>query len=192
MRRFSAMCSIAFWFSLLAALSFVGPCVSARAAFSTSGDISPTTDPSTWSSTTTAYIGNTSAGTLTVDSGSLSCYYGYIGYGSTATGLVNIAGTNSTWTNAHGLDVGEFSSGTLNITNGGAVSSGDYGSCIGRYTGSTGVVTVDGAGTTWTNSDGLVVGGGGTGRLNIANGGAVSNTFSYIGIYSNLTFCSRG
>ena len=48
-------------------------------------------------------------------------------------------------------------------------------------------------GTTWTNSDGLVVGGGGTGKLILANGGAVSNTFSYIGIYSNFdVYLHRG
>jgi len=43
-----------------------------------------------------------------------------------------------------------------------------------RVSGSTGVVTVDGADSTWNNSDNLYVGYQGTAALNITNGGAVS------------------
>jgi T5SS/PEP-CTERM-associated repeat protein len=75
----------------------------------------------------------------------------------------------------------------LSISNGGAVSnSGGY---IGEYSGSSGRVTVDGTGSTWTNSGPLYVGGGdysyyygsGNGSLAITDGGAVSSAGSYIG-----------
>ncbi len=179
-----------FSLAILAAFFIAGPLSSARAAFTATGNVSPT-NPSSWTSSTTAYIGNTSAGTLTVDSGNLLSSTGYIGYGSTATGLVNIAGTSSTWTNSYSLYVGNSGNGTLKITNGGAVSSGtvssttDYAGCIGYNTGSTGVVTVDGAGATWTNHSALIVGIFGSGTLKITNGGVVSNIYGYIGDISN-------
>lgn len=40
----------------------------------------------------------------------------------------------------------------------------------------TGVVTVNGAGSTWTNAADLVVGGAGDGSMSIGNGGRVTNT----------------
>jgi T5SS/PEP-CTERM-associated repeat protein/autotransporter-associated beta strand protein len=45
-------------------------------------------------------------------------------------------------------------------------------------------VTVNGAGSTWTNSSDLTVGGDGIGKLNITGGGAVSNTIGTIGASS--------
>ena len=82
------------------------------------------------------------------------------------------------------MDVGFAAAGTaiLNITNGGAVSN--TGGCIGSGgNASTGTVTVDGANSTWTNSDKLYVGTNYhvTGTLNITNGGAVSNTNGFVG-----------
>lgn len=127
MRRFAATCvttltcSISFYFALLAALSVVGPPASARAAITPLGDVSafPPTPPA-WASYTTGYIGNTGSGTLTVDGGSdLLSATGYIGYGSSATGVVNIVGTGSTWTTSM-LYVGNSGSGTLSISAGAA------------------------------------------------------------------------
>ena len=54
-------------------------------------------------------------------------------------------------------------------------------------TGSTGTVTVDGAGSTWTNAGELSVGGRGNGTLNILNGGSVSNTLGAIGYEDGST-----
>ena len=62
--------------------------------------------------------------------------------------------------------------GTLTIRNGGAVSNG-FGS-LAMHSGSTGAATVDGTGSTWTNSADLHVGYCGTGTLTIRNGGSVS------------------
>ena len=49
------------------------------------------------------------------------------------------------------------------------------------------MVTVDGAGSTWTNSGDLYVGNCGSGTLSISNGGSVSNANGYIGYYSGYT-----
>jgi len=140
------------WPALSAVLSIAVTLSPARAAFTVSGDVVPA-NPSTWTSFTNGYIGNTSGGTLTVDSGNLLSSWGYIGFGGSATGLVNISGTNSKWTSTYGVFVGGGSgSGTLNITNGGTVSNA-YGwgyTYIGHNSGSTGAVTVSGTGTTWT------------------------------------------
>ena len=42
-------------------------------------------------------------------------------------------------------------------------------------------MTVDGPGSTWTNSGTLYVGYGGSGTLNITSGGNVGNSCGYIG-----------
>jgi T5SS/PEP-CTERM-associated repeat protein len=152
-------------------LFFAGPFSSARAAITVTGNVSPA-NPSTWTSSTTGYIGNTAAGTLTDNGSRLLSSTGYIGYGSGASGVVNVSGTGSTWTNG-GLYVGNSGSGTLNITGGGAVSSGFVG-YVGNLTGSIGAVTVNGPGSTWTNSSDLYVGNSGNGTLNITNRAAVT------------------
>ena len=180
-RHFATLSS----FALSTFLSLVAPLSSARAAFTTWGNVDPS-NPSTWTSSTYGYVGETSAGTLTVDSGSLLSSYAYLGYGGSATGVVNISGTNSKWTNSNCLYIGDSGSGTLNITNGGSVSNSStfsY-SSIGNSSGSTGTVTVDGACSTWTNGWCLYVGESGSGMLKITGGGTVRNTYGYIGDWS--------
>jgi T5SS/PEP-CTERM-associated repeat protein len=77
----------------------------------------------------------------------------------------------STWT-SNGLSICNSGNGTLNITNGGKVST-FYG-YLGCNSGSTGTATVDGIGSTWTNSSSsLYIGKSGNGTLNITNGGKV-------------------
>ena len=58
---------------------------------------------------------------------------------------------------------------------------------IGDNAGSTGTATVDGAGSSWTNSSDFYVGHNGNGTLTIRNGGAVSNVFGFVGRYSTST-----
>jgi T5SS/PEP-CTERM-associated repeat protein len=147
-----------------------------------SGDVEPTIDPSTWTLSTTAYIGKTSSGTLNVTGGGvINSGVGYIGYSSGSTGVATIDGAGSTWINNSLLYVGWMGSGVLNITGGGAVSS--LWGYIADISGSTGVITVDGVGSTWTAVFDLEVGR--TGTLNITNGGLVSVadtlTIDYIG-----------
>jgi T5SS/PEP-CTERM-associated repeat protein len=91
--------------SAFAILALALPLPSARATISATGDVSPTI--TTWGSSTTGYGGNTAGGAVTIDGGSdLPSYYGRIGYGNTATGVV-IVGTGSTWTNSNDLSVAD-------------------------------------------------------------------------------------
>jgi fibronectin-binding autotransporter adhesin len=184
-----AMQSMLLWFAFLAMILLAGPLLSARAAFTPLGDVVPA-DPSTWTSTTTGNIGNTSAGTLTVDGGSdLLSQYGYIGNGGTATGVVIVSGAGSTWTNSRHIYVGYSGSGTFSIAAGGAVtnSSSSYSSFIGYNSGSTGMATVSDTGSKWTSSGTLSIGYGGSGTLTVANGGSVSNTFGFLSYNTSST-----
>ena len=61
----------------------------------------------------------------------------------------------------------------LAVQNGGTLT--DFGGFVGDLPGSRGTATVSGAGSTWTNTDTIVVGGLGTGTLIIQNGGAVNS-----------------
>jgi autotransporter family porin len=132
---------------------------------------------STWGVSWDIMLGSiaTGRGTLEISNGGAASNGGdgYIGYsvGSVCTAFVDGAG--STWTNTGYLCVGEEGTGMLNITNGGAVSSSGT-AYLGRQSGSTGTVSVDGAGSTWANSGSLFVGNTGTGTLAISNGGLVS------------------
>ncbi|NQU23834.1 MAG: PEP-CTERM sorting domain-containing protein [Candidatus Nealsonbacteria bacterium] len=136
------------------------------------GDVDPA-DAGDWNSSTDAYVGKTADGEVEVNGGSdLDSRAGYIGYEDTATGVVSVDGTGSTWTNRFGLFVGTGGSGTLNISGGATVNNSN--GLIGSGSGSTGVVSVDGVGSTWTNGSDLYVGSKGDGTLNISGGAEVS------------------
>jgi T5SS/PEP-CTERM-associated repeat protein len=148
MRRFATrLCS----FALLGVLFLAGPLSPARATITaTSGtaSVSPV-NPSTWTSSTTGYIGYTASGTVTVDGGSdLLSLYGYIGYNAGASGRVTVDGAGSTWVNGRDLYVGSSGSATLNISNGGSVSAGRTTYVYGA--GSTGTINFGPGGGTLT------------------------------------------
>ncbi|MGX5804045.1 autotransporter outer membrane beta-barrel domain-containing protein [Bradyrhizobium sp. Arg314] len=129
------------------------------------------------------YVGTIAsyAGSLTItNGGTLSDTTGYLGYASNASGTVSVVGAGSVWSNSSDLflALGTNSTGTLTISNGGAVS--DTVGHVG-YGQGTGTVTVDGLGSTWTNSGDLYIAELGAGTLSIANGGAVSNATGTIG-----------
>lgn len=67
-------------------------------------------------------------------------------------------------------------SGAMLVSNGGDVTD-KYG-VAGNDTGTNATITVTGAGSTWTNSQGMAVGYLGTGFLNVLNGGVVTTTGS--------------
>src|SRR5205085_1083958 len=111
---------------------------------------------------------------------------GEIGNASGATGTVTVDGMGSTWTNSQDLEVGAHGgNGSLAITNGGAVSDTD--SEIGHDAGSTGHVTVDGAGSTWTNSSDLNVGYNGVGTMRVTNGATVTSVGGSIATFTGST-----
>lgn len=84
------------------------------------------------------------------------------------------ASTPQSWSTSDTLRAGQSSSGSLNIEQGGAVSSA--GAYVGNTAGSTGTITVDGAGSTWTSNANLSIGLNGSGSLNIRSGGSASTT----------------
>jgi len=127
-------------------------------------------------------------GSLAISNGgSFSSLGGNIGYNG--NGMVTVDGTGSTWTDSGNLIVGyntnPYGPSTLAITNGGSVSSlgGFVGYSINGNLVSTGTVTVDGTGSTWTNSGSLYVGygNGGNGSLVVTNGGFVSSLGAFVG-----------
>ena len=89
------------------------------------------------------------------------------------------------WSIEGDLYVGDTGYGTLNIEAGGQVSN-EKGR-IGYESGSTGIVTVAGAGSKWTSSEILYVGNYGSGTLTVEAGGEVYNTSGRIGSKSGST-----
>ncbi|BCS55760.1 hypothetical protein GSbR_03640 [Geobacter sp. SVR] len=150
----------------------------AQAATPYSGDISPATDPSTWTGQS-VFIGyNTGDGSLSINGGSaVTNSSASLGVSAGKTGTVTVDGTGSKWTNSS-LTVGNSGTGTLTITNGAAVTGTS--STLGSAAGSSGMVSVDGSSSKWT-SGGLTVGSSGTGMLAITNSAAVTSTNSTLG-----------
>lgn len=129
-------------------------------------------------------VGDSATGMLTVQNGgALSSGTSYIGYADGSNGTVTVTDNGSVWTTS-ALNVGHLGTGTLIIQNGGVVNTGNaviigVGSAGSHV--AVGAVTVDGAGSTWTNISSFVVGLYATGTLTIQNGGAVSSGTSWIG-----------
>ena len=123
-------------------------------------------------STVQFFVGTTGTGTVTINGGTLSTagtlrtQASPVGVGAPSPtadgsdtrriGTVTVTGTGSLWnsttvfngiTTGGQLHVGEFGSGTLNILGGGTVN--EYGARHGQFRRSTGVVLVDGPGSTW-------------------------------------------
>ena len=152
----------------------------AQATLVYSGDIYPTSDPSTWtssggSSATTAYIGYmTGNGNLAIDGGSkVSARTAYLGNLAGLTGTVSVTGSGSAF-NPRTLYVGNSGTGNISIANAGSVSTGS-GAFLGYNAGSTGTVTVDGTGSGFYNSYPLYVGYSGTGSISVTNGGTLTS-----------------
>jgi len=142
---------------------------------------------SSWTSTSYLNVGSMGTGTVNIlDGGAVSNTLGVIGMSAGSEGTINVDGTGSNWTNTvDGLILGYWGQGSLNITNGGTVSNtlAFLGSSSGTGYVGTGTATVDGAGSTFTNSGDLYVGELGVGVLNVLSGGAVSNVDGFIGAY---------
>ena len=124
-------------------------------------------------------VGQSGTGNLTIrDGGTVSNVLGAVGNLPGSQGTVTVTGPGSTWTNGNAKGIGNvvvggLGTGTLAIENGGTVIS-TGGSSVGLSVGSTGTVTVTGAGSSWNNVLGLNIGSFGTGTLTIADGGTVT------------------
>jgi T5SS/PEP-CTERM-associated repeat protein len=136
---------------------------------------------STWvnSDGVTVGYGTGCNGTLSItNGGAVRTFNGSIGSKSGATGTVTISGAGSSWTNSTAnVYVGMSGTAALNVLAGGTFTNHEQGmgTIIADYSGSTGVATVDGPGSTWLEDDIIVIGSGGNGTLNVAHGGVVKS-----------------
>ncbi|MFG1184761.1 autotransporter domain-containing protein [Xanthobacter aminoxidans] len=142
---------------------------------------------STWTGTGDLLVGNAGSGKLTISNGAgVTSGLGEIGVASGSSGDVTVVGTGSTWTNNSALRVGDSGTGKLAIQNGGKVGNGGW-AYVGAVAGASGTVLVDGANSTWDNSQGLTIGLAGTASLTISSGGLVKNTDGFIGAVAGST-----
>jgi T5SS/PEP-CTERM-associated repeat protein len=145
---------------------------------------------STWTSSSDLTVGLSGSGTFTISSDADVVTNGAnglrIGDSGTGSGQVSISGNGSTWTNGAALHIGYGGNGTLAILSGGDfINNGSFGVTIGNQSSATGIVMVDGTGSTWTNPNtGIYVGILGDGSLDITNGGLVTSVTGTVG-YSN-------
>ncbi|MDL2286857.1 hypothetical protein LJC24_05450, partial [Desulfococcaceae bacterium OttesenSCG-928-F15] len=121
-------------------------------------------------------VGKAGMGELHLTGGgkAISKSYISIGDGANSNGIVTVDGDGSEL-NSSELHISARGTGRLELTAGGkASSSGDI--SIGSYSGSSGTVTVDGAGSELKSSRQLSVGNGGTGKLELTDGGKANST----------------
>ena len=139
-------------------------------------------------------VGFGGAGTLDINSGGRLSVDNQLIFANNvgATGTVTVDGANSKITltsTANPLYVGLSGTGTLEVKNGGAVSTGLL--SLGRYTGGTGTVTLDGNGSkidvTVNTAGSTRVGRDGNGTLLIRNGGKMTATILEIGYSTGTT-----
>ncbi len=121
-------------------------------------------------------VGGVPGGTFIVPAGANVILSGiHIGQAAGSTGLVEVNGGSISTTNPQSqYYIGFNGSGTFTVSNGGTVT-GLSQSYVGYNSGSSGVLTVDGHGSQYTNTGFFVLGNGGPAQLNVTNGGAVSS-----------------
>jgi T5SS/PEP-CTERM-associated repeat protein/autotransporter-associated beta strand protein len=144
----------------------------------------PIADP--WNVGGPLSVGDTLTGSMAVTAGSdVSNTDGYVGNQVGSNGTVTVSGVGSTWSNAGNFRMGNLGTGTLNILAGGTVSvtGMDHHARIGNDVGGVGTATVDGAGSTLSSENLLLVGRAGSGTLNIQNNGVVSDSIGGIAIF---------
>ena len=155
------------------------------------GTVTVTGADSTWSNTEGLSVGKYGDGTLEIsDGGVVTNTHAAIGSSSSSHGTVKVIGSDTIWSNSGSISI---SDGELTISQGGSVSNtegvyiGDY-SYSGGY--KTGKATVTGNGSTWTNSDRLLLGtSGGVGSLTIADGATMTNA-DYVSVgHSTYATC---
>ena len=104
----------------------------------------------------------------------------YLGNYAGGTGTLDVSGAGA-MVNANGyrITVGDYGTGVLNVSDGATVLAGSTGSTypaiyVGNYAGSTGRVTISGAGTTLTADGQVIVGNSGSGSVMVESGAALT------------------
>lgn len=150
-----------------------------------SADATVTGFSSTWDNSAEVVVGFHGSGSLEILNGAkvTNSDAGYVGYQSGSVGTVTVDGSGSSWNNMGGVvGIGVTGSGILHVLDGASVSGGN--GFVGGSEFGSGSVTVDGSGSTWTNSGSLTVGGSGVGVLTVSDGGSVTNAEGNIGQHS--------
>ena len=133
-------------------------------------------------------VGHSGNGTLVIDDGAqVHNVIGYIGYNSNGVGQVLVSGSDSSFTNTNELVIGYEGEGELIVSDGASVTSKQ--GYIGRYansygsnpTTSSGTVRVEGIGSEWILSSGLIAGSAGDANLVITEGGEVHSCGASVG-----------
>jgi T5SS/PEP-CTERM-associated repeat protein len=152
------------------------------------GSVSVDGTNSKWTASNTINVGYSGTGVLSITNGAtLNGKSVFVASNAGSTGTLTIDGAGSSINNTGGgFKVGVFGNGSMSITNGAAATLKSL--AIGNSNGSAGAVTVDGANSMMTISNGfdgaLNLGYSGTGtstatgKLYITNGGSVVNTNS--------------
>jgi T5SS/PEP-CTERM-associated repeat protein len=130
--------------------------------------------------TTPTYVGYSGTGVVNVRSGgNFISNYTYL-----SSGTINIDGVGSALTNTYRLLVGWLGTGKINVSNGGTLNTENHDGTYIGYT-DTGLVAVDGAGSTWNHAGTLSISLGynsttGYGMVSVTNGGTVNSTGGYL------------
>lgn len=136
---------------------------------------------SSWTNSGELRVGQSGNATISIEAGgALSNTHGYLGLNPNASGTVTVTGTDSTWTNTGNFQVGSSGDGTLLVEAGGKVSNTGV-AYIGTGSTSTGIATINGTNSSWTNGSTLYVGYSGDGTLLVEDGATVSNHHGYLG-----------
>ena len=124
-------------------------------------------------------IGYNTGGRMEVRAGGkVFGYRGFLGANAGSFGSALVTDTGSKWDATGSIWVGNSGSGTLEVLNGGSVTSSGNG-YLAFSNNTTGSATISGAGSSWSMSDHLYIGGngvgpGGSGQLVLQNGGTVT------------------
>jgi T5SS/PEP-CTERM-associated repeat protein len=151
-----------------------------------------------WSIGGNLYVGDVGVGTLNIEQGAeVSCDRVFIGYtGNASAGDVVVDGTGSLLSSSGRLHVGYNRSGTLTILNGADVDTDGDTAYLGVNATGSGVVVVDGSGSTWDIAGSLFHGNAGDGDMEITDGGVVSSvgarTASAAGVTSTTLISGTG
>lgn len=155
-----------------------------------SGEATVTGAGSRWTSSGNLYVGNEGSGVLRIEDGAaVTSAAGYIATLSGSDSSVTVDGAGSSWTMTEAFIAG-YSSGTtamVTLRDGGRISA--LQGTLGDLAGSTGTMTVTGAGSNWNAfvdssvaySGYMNVGRYGKGVLTVSDGGSVTGHRLYIG-----------
>ncbi|WP_269542848.1 hypothetical protein [Cerasicoccus fimbriatus] len=118
-------------------------------------------------------LGNSGSASLLVQSGGIvDAQIIDVAYVEDSTGNITVQ-TGGQLNSTGDIAIGVLSTGTMDILDGGVVNTGAQ-SYVGNGATGVGVVNVDGAGSQWNGDQSLTIGNGGTGTVNVANGGKLN------------------